>query len=166
MLPEVANESIPRDIREQFVDEEGRMVWFDKLPVQRPKPTLKGGITGHSLKYLAKKAEDEKKLAEKRKARQAELEEEAKEKKQKIAEHEAEIQAEAKQLFEKGLEKFIAPLAQQTEKVYVDMFGPDAAKVMEAQDERVKMLQDEAKGKNEEREGMEREWEERKFVKI
>lgn len=166
MLPEVATEAIPRNIREQFQDAEGRVVWFDKPPLSRPKPTLKGGITGHSLKYLAKKAEDEKKLAAKRKAREEELEAEAEAKRRKTVEHNEEFDKQARTLLAKGVEKYLSENVENAEHLLRGMFGDDADKALQAQNERIQLARIETQKKHERAAELEKLWEERKYVKL
>jgi chromatin structure-remodeling complex subunit RSC1/2 len=68
-LPDVANNSIPEDIRRQFqTDAYGRVLFFTVPPVDvEPKTKL-----GHTAKYLAWKAEREATLKEKRAKRASE----------------------------------------------------------------------------------------------
>lgn len=65
-LSDSANAAIPADIREQFqTDEQGRVLFFTKPPLDVLPPTKNGGPPMHSLKYLAAKLRRQKAEREK-----------------------------------------------------------------------------------------------------
>ena len=70
-LPDQANLSIPREIREQYQrDEFGRVLFFTTPPVSVENGT--GAARGHSVRYLAERARREETLAKKRQERDLE----------------------------------------------------------------------------------------------
>ena len=76
-LADVANSSIPADIREQFHhDEYGRVIFYTAPPLA----VTDNKNLNHSLRYLADKARSKEADEKKRKARQADLEAQASEK--------------------------------------------------------------------------------------
>jgi chromatin structure-remodeling complex subunit RSC1/2 len=77
-LGDVANASIPADVREQFQqDELGRVIFFTAPPLDSTPITEDTKGLGHSLRYLADKARRKEEDEKKRKIRLVELEEEA-----------------------------------------------------------------------------------------
>ena len=75
VLPDAANESIPKSIRDQFPqDSEGRVLFFTKPPVVADEAIYdtqagtKPKLLAHSEKYLAAKAERDKLIAAKKRA--------------------------------------------------------------------------------------------------
>ena len=74
-LAEMANASIPADIRAQFqTDQYGKVIFFTTPPLDiNPLPEEAQSL-GHSLRYLADKARHKEEDEKKRKAREIELE--------------------------------------------------------------------------------------------
>ena len=167
VLYDHVNASIPEDVRNNFHrDSEGRIIWYSAPPVLREKPTLSGGISGHSLRYLAKKARDEEILARKRKEREGEREEEGREKKRKIEEDNEKLREEAERLLEVGIKLTAEKMQKGTEALYRGMFGHDADKVVRLKEEQIVKAQMEQAAKKELTAKREREWAESQLVKI
>ena len=80
MLPEVANASIPADIRAQFhCDDLGRVLFFTSPPLDANSIPEETQSLSHSLRYLADKARQKDERDKKRKAREADLQTAARE---------------------------------------------------------------------------------------
>jgi chromatin structure-remodeling complex subunit RSC1/2 len=131
-LSDIANASIPQDIREQFHrDEHDRILFFTAPPLDVPRPVLGGRLGGHSLKYLAKKARDEEALAQKQRERDERLESEMREKRKREAEDEERRREEVKRLKSRAIEVLIGKVERGTEEIYEELYNGDAKMVME-----------------------------------
>lgn len=76
-LADQANSTIPYDIRAQFhCDEHGRVIFYTAPPLDVNAVSESQQSLGHSLRYLAEKARTKESRDKKRKARDAELEQE------------------------------------------------------------------------------------------
>ena len=74
-LAEMANASIPADIRAQFqTDQHGKVIFFTTPPLDINPLPEEAQTLGHSLRYLADKARHKEEDEKKRKAREIELE--------------------------------------------------------------------------------------------
>ncbi|KFX92303.1 hypothetical protein V490_05440 [Pseudogymnoascus sp. VKM F-3557] len=166
-LSDIANASIPPDVREQFHrDEHDRVLFFTAPPLDVPRVPGGARVLGHSLKYLAKKARDEEALAKKRAGRDEKVEEEAREKRKRDEEAEERRADEVKRLKERAIEIFNQQIERSTEKLYGDMYGADAKAVMEAERLRLERLQAEERQQKEIMERNEREREEREVIRV
>ncbi|MCJ1471601.1 hypothetical protein MMC13_000241 [Lambiella insularis] len=126
ILPDQANAAIPEDIREQFQrDDEGHVLFFNKPPLDVLPPAKKGGVEGHSVKYVAAKLRRKLLLKQKRKADAAELQEaEAQSKKQKLDEG-IQIAEDLESLERKAILAFVKQMDEGTDEIYKRDFGDE-----------------------------------------
>ncbi|KAI7608468.1 hypothetical protein KC346_g9581, partial [Hortaea werneckii] len=123
VLPDHANFSIPNEIREQYQrDEQGRVLFFAAPPVtsagdhyqpsDAPNTSSNGGSgssssavgRGHSIRYLAEKAQRKEDLVKKRTEREMEVQHEQRVAKKVKLENDAILQAEVEGLNRRALE--------------------------------------------------------------
>lgn len=188
-LSDVANASIPHDIREQFHrDENDHVLFFTAPPVDVPRVPGGASVQGHSLKYLAKKAKDEEAVAEKpsKKRRMADDEVDPVKKKYlenledladdkvkgwKAAKAKAQEAKEAQEAVQKAHEAAawdrLGEHLMGTLKVWERMYGrKEALRIMNEDLDRLALVQAEERKKNEERAKREQEMKERDKIKI
>lgn len=166
-LSDVANASIPPDIREQFHrDENDRILFFTAPPLDVPRVPGGAPVQGHSLKYLAKKAKDEEALEEARAERLRSIEELAsKKRKRYIAELERR-KSEKQRLEEQAVEAWLKQMNAGTLKIYRNMFSDDAEAVMEEERLRLEKVHAEVAREKERVAREERERKERDVIQI
>ena len=166
-LPDAANASLPQEFKEDFMtDANGRILFFTAPPVQRQRVTLQGGITGHSLKYLAKKAEDAEKLEAARKKRDLEAEEEKAGKRQKREEMVAKAHRTEQQLAQQALKDFTDRMNAGTKQLYKNWYGEHAEEMQKLIEDKLAIDQANAREDMEHREKARKEEEAKKHVPI
>ncbi|EMD00274.1 hypothetical protein BAUCODRAFT_30748 [Baudoinia panamericana UAMH 10762] len=104
VLPDQANLSIPKEIRDQYQqDDTGRVLFFTAPPVAVAVDGGGVGVKGHSVRYLAEKARRAQLLAKKRKVREEELQMEERVGKKIRVEEEARVREEVERLKRRAL---------------------------------------------------------------
>ena len=166
-LPDNANAQLPEEFRQDFeTDAQGRILFFTAPPIERKRPALTGGITGHSLKYLAKKAEDQEKIEAKRKERAAEIVQEASQKRQKLNEEVTEAQKNAEKIGMKAVSRFVQRMDAGTNELYKQWYGENFKEMQGADLAKLATKQAEAQEKMEHLAQVKKEREEAKIIKI
>ncbi|KAK5003886.1 hypothetical protein LTR39_006304, partial [Cryomyces antarcticus] len=118
-LPDLANATIPQEIREQFHhDEQGRVLFFTAPPLDTVSPVKEGAALGHSVRYLAAKARREQSLRQKRWAEDSELKEKEATRKRVKREAEESLTRDIAQLKEKALQALEDKLVHATREEY------------------------------------------------
>ena len=135
-----------------MTDSNGRILFFTAPPVQRQRVTLQGGITGHSLKYLAKKAEDAEKLEAARKKRDLEAEKENAAKRQKREAMVAEARTTGQHLAEQVLKDFTDRMNAGTKQLYKNWYGENAEEMQRLVEDKLAIEQAKAREDAERRE--------------
>lgn len=149
-----------------MTDANGRILFFTAPPVQRERVTLQGGITGHSLKYLAKKAKDAEKLEAARKKRDLEAEEEKAVKRQKRELMAAEAHRTEQQLAEQALKDLTDSMNTGTKQLYKNWYGEHAEEVQKLVEDKLAIDQAKAREDTERRKKARKEEEAKKHVPI
>lgn len=166
-MPDNANAQLPEELRQDFTtDAQGRILFFTAPPIERKRPALSGGITGHSLKYLARKAEDQEKIEAKRKAKAAEIVEEAAQKRQKLEKEVAEAHENAEKIGMKAVSQFVKRMEAGTDELYKQWYGEHAKEMQEADLAKLAIKQAEAQEKMEHFAKVKKEREEGNTIKI
>ncbi|ELR08339.1 hypothetical protein VC83_04650 [Pseudogymnoascus destructans] len=166
-LSDVANASIPQDIRSQFHrDENDRVLFFTAPPLDVPRVPAKARVLGHSLKYLAAKLKDTDALAEARKERDKKLAEMSSEKRKRDDEEFAKREEEVEQAKIRALQAFNRDMEEGTLRIYERIFGADGKAVMEEERLTLEKVHAKQKLKNEESAKREREYEESQKARI
>jgi hypothetical protein len=99
LLPDNVTHSLPEEVKERFLtDAEGNVIWFTVPPLDTKKVETTTTV-GHSVQYLAKRAEIEKR----KEARRRQLEEEKRGEKRRAEIQLEEEKREAKKLLVKAL---------------------------------------------------------------
>lgn len=149
-LSDVANASIPQDIRSQFHrDENDRVLFFTAPPLDVPRVPAKARVYGHSLKYLAAKLKDADALAEARKERDKRLAEMSGEKRKRDDEEFEKLAEEVEKAKIRALEAWNKDMERGTLAIYERMFGADGKAVMEEERLRLEKVHAQTKLDNE-----------------
>ncbi|KFY84223.1 hypothetical protein V500_09472 [Pseudogymnoascus sp. VKM F-4518 (FW-2643)] len=166
-LSDVANASIPPDIREQFHrDENDRVLFFTAPPLDVPRVPSGAPVLGHSLKYLAKKAKDEEVLEEARAEKLRKIEELASKKRKRYVAELERCRSEKKRLEEQAVEAWVKQMNAGTLKIYQNMFGDDAEAVVEGERLRLEKVHAEVAQEKERAAREERQRKERDVIQI
>jgi chromatin structure-remodeling complex subunit RSC1/2 len=147
-------------------DEHDRVLFFTAPPLDIPTIPSSTKLRGHNIKYLAKKARDETELAEKRKLREEEnINKAVVSQKRKLEEDEARAEN-IKRLKEDALAILTKQMDSGTEVIYKRMYGDDGKKVMQAEDERLAVVQQEVEAQREREAKLDRENEARNVIPL
>lgn len=124
-LSDAANAAIPADIRQQFhCDERGHVLFFSAPPLDiiiPARPEL-----AHSLRYLARKEERQKHVAERKRKREEEEKQRADEEKRQRASEETALEARVEALAPRAIECMVKQVVTGTDELY-KMFYHDQA---------------------------------------
>ncbi|KAI9373232.1 hypothetical protein BJX61DRAFT_503912 [Aspergillus egyptiacus] len=130
-LSDTANAAIPAEIREQFhCDDQGHVLFFSCLPLDIGS-TVQGKL-GHSLKYLAAKAERRKVVEAKKRKVSMEQEERDRAIKRQRADEETDLAAQVETATEKAIELMTKEIISGTEKIYTTLYQGQAEAVRQA----------------------------------
>lgn len=166
-LPELANQNIPAEIREQFQrDEYGRVLFFTTPPLVTSRVAASAQTLGHSASYLADRARHGEELKRKRReAAEKRASEELQSLKRKHEEDAAAID-EIKRLRVRVLDRYGKMLAQDVKHLYEGMHGDDWQSALKAETDRLAAVQEESLRRNLLMQKHDRESEERKHVSL
>jgi chromatin structure-remodeling complex subunit RSC1/2 len=166
-LSEAANASIPTDIRNQFQqDDYGKIAFFTAPPLNLSPVPEKVQVLGHSLRYLADKARNKEADEKKRKARAAQLEQEATERLKRIKTEKEDMKQKVFDQAATALKKWAEGMERGTDELYKHMHGEDWEKMRKQDLLQLTSQQEEALRKRKEMEEFQREMKKRDEVKI
>ncbi|KAJ5937458.1 RSC complex subunit (RSC1) [Penicillium verhagenii] len=121
-LSDAANAAIPSDIRQQFhCDERGRVLFFSTPPLDiivPARPEL-----AHSLKYLARKEERQKQVADRKRKREEEEKQRAEEEKRRRLEEETDLATRVEALAPRAIECMLKEVVAGTDELYKMFYG-------------------------------------------
>ncbi|KAJ5116479.1 hypothetical protein N7456_000827 [Penicillium angulare] len=124
-LGEAANAAIPADIRQQFhCDERGHVLFFSVPPLDIILPAQPK--LAHSLKYLARKEERQKQLAERKRKRAEEETQRADEQKRQRADEETDLAARVEALTPRAVGCMMKQVVAGTEELYKMLYNEQA----------------------------------------
>lgn len=116
-LSDAANLSIPADIRQQFhCDERGHVLFFSTPPLDVILPVQPQ--LAHSLKYLAKREDRQKAVAERKRKREDEESERQEEKTRRRVDEEIDIAARVQALAPRAIQTMVKQIVAGTEELY------------------------------------------------
>lgn len=166
-LSDNANASIPPDIRAQFHrDEQDHILFFTAPPLDVPRIPGAAKKLGHSIKYLAAKAQERAASEAKKDATSPDAATDEKpDLKRKTPETDSRA-SEIARLKSRALEVLGAQIQEGTEKIYKDMYGPEWKEVMQAEEEKLSALQADEAANKEMMARNERERGERKRIRL
>ncbi len=152
-LADVANSSIPADIRAQFHhDEYGKIIFYTTPPLDIDPIPEEARTLGHSLRYLADKARNRAADEKKRKAREVELEAAATERLKRIKSNEEGNKNWIVNEKLKAVKKWGEEMEKGTDELYQQLHGENWKEVRERDLARLAVQQDQAFQKHKENE--------------
>ncbi|KAJ6153799.1 Bromodomain [Penicillium chermesinum] len=135
-LSDAANLAIPADIRRQFhCDDKGHVLFFSTPPLDLILP-VQPQLT-HSLKYLARREDRQKKVAERKRKREEEEARQLEEEKRRRVDEEIELASRIQALVPRAVECMVKQVVAGTEELY-DIFPLEGAGHSRSADDQVR----------------------------
>lgn len=166
-LSDSANASIPYDIRAQFHrDEHDRVLFFTAPPLDVPRIPGSAKKLGHSIRYLAAKAQERTPSETKRNITITTTETDGAADLKRKSEEVDERAEEIKRLKGRALEVLGSQIKAGTEEIYKEMNGANWREVMQVDEEKLRLAQTEEQARKEMMAKRERERMERKRIRL